>query len=122
MTNSLYSRLSGYDGIAMFATNVVLAARKDDLLGRFWTNRGEDRNARELQLLIDFFVKETGGQMYYKGRDMALSHKGMGINEADWARFLEIAGSVAGEMGVGPEEGGEVMAFFDSLKADIVTG
>ncbi len=120
MTTSLYSRLGGYDGIALFATNVVLSARKDDLLGRFWTNRGEDRNERELQLLIDFFVKETGGQMYYKGRNMALSHKGMGISEADWARFVEIAGNVAGEMGVGPDEGGEVMAFFDSLKNDIV--
>jgi len=120
MTNSLYSRLGGYDGIAMFATNVVLSARKDELLGRFWTNRGEDRNARELQLLIDFFVKETGGQMYYKGRNMALSHKGMGTTEADWARFLEIAGNVAGEMGVGPDEGGQVMGFFDSLKDDIV--
>lgn len=120
MTSTLYSRLSGYDGIAMFATNVVLTARKDELLGRFWANRGEDRNARELQLLIDFFVKETGGQMYYKGRDMLRAHRGMGITEADWSRLIEIAANVAGEMGVGPDEGGEVMAFFDSLKADIV--
>lgn len=120
MTTSLYSRLGGYDGIAMFANKLVGAARKDDLLGRFWTNRGEDRNARELQLLIDFFVKETGGQMYYKGRDMALSHKGMGITEADWTRFIEIAVSVAGDIGVGLDEGGEVLAFFDNLKADIV--
>jgi len=122
MTTSLYTRLGGYDGLAMFSTSVVGAARKDDLLERFWTNRGEDRNARELQLLIDFLVKETGGQMYYRGRDMALSHAGMGITSADWTRFIEIVVSVAGEMGVGPDEGGEVMAFLDSLKADIVTG
>lgn len=121
MTDTLYSRLGGYDGLAMFSTTVVGLARKDDLLGRFWTNRGEDRNARELQLLIDFFVKETGGQMYYKGRDMALTHEGMGITKADWTRFIEIVVSVAGDMGVGPDEGGEVMAFLDSLKADIVT-
>lgn len=44
----------------------------------------------------------------------------MGITEADWNRFIEIVGSVAGELGVQPTEGGEVMAFFDSLKADIV--
>lgn len=122
MADSLYSRLGGYDGIAMFASNVVGLARKDDLLGRFWTNRGEDRNARELQLLIDFFVKETGGQMYYRGRDMVLSHQGMGITEDDWRRFIEIAVKVAGDMGVGPDEGGEVMAFFDGLKGDIVSG
>lgn len=121
MTDSLYSRLGGYDGLAMFSTTVVGLARQDDLLGRFWTNRGEDRNARELQLLIDYFVKETGGQMYYKGRDMALTHQGMGITEADWTRFIEIVVSVAGDMGVGPDEGSEVMAFLNSLKADIVT-
>ena len=105
----------------MFSTSVVGMARKDDLLGKFWTNRGEDRNARELQLLIDYFVKETGGQMYYRGRDMALSHAGMGITEADWGRFIEIVVSVAGDMGVGPNKGGEVITFLDSLKADIVT-
>ena len=121
MTDTLYARLGGYDGLVMFSTTVVGMARKDDLLGRFWTNRGEDRNARELQLLIDYFVKETGGQMYYKGRDMALAHQGMGITGADWTRFIEIVVSVADDMGVGPTEGGEVMAFLESLKADIVT-
>ncbi len=121
MTASLYQRLGGYDGIATFATSVIALAREDDLLGRFWLNRGEDRNQRELQLLIDFFVRETGGRMYYRGRDMALAHKGMGVSEADWDRLMEIAGQVAGSMGVGPTEGGEVMAFFDSLKPEIVT-
>lgn len=120
MTSSLYSRLGGYDGIAKFSTDVVGLARKDVLLSRFWNNRGEDRNARELQLLIDYIVKATGGQMYYKGRDMALTHQGMGITEADWAKFIEIVVSVAGDMGVGPDEGGEVMGFLESLKADIV--
>lgn len=120
MTDSLYSRLGGYDGIAAFSTMLVAQARNDKLLGRFWSDSGEDRLARELQLLIDYLVKETGGQMYYTGRDMALAHKGMGINEADWERFIEIVTSVAGELGVGPTEGGEVMAFLDSLKADIV--
>jgi len=121
MADSLYSRLGGYDGIALFATTLVGQARKDELLARFWANRGEDRIARECQLLIDYLVKETGGQMYYTGRDMALSHQGMGITEVDWARFIEIVTGVAGELGVGPTEGGEVMDFLNSLKADIVT-
>ncbi len=122
MTDSLYTRLGGYDGIAMFATTLVGQARKDELLERFWANRGEDGISRELQLLIDYLVKETGGQTYYTGRDMALSHQGMGITDADWTRFIEIVANVAGELGVGPTEGGEVMNFLDSLKADIVTG
>lgn len=122
MKNTLYARLGGYDALALFASKLVRQAQADALLRRFWANRGEDRKARELQMLIDYLVRETGGQMYYTGRDMALAHKGMGITQADWARFIEIVVSVAGELGVGATEGGEVMAFLDTLKADIVTG
>jgi len=122
MTTSLYMRLGGYDAIAMFATKLIDQAQQDEILGRFWENRGEDRNARDLQILIDYLVKQTGGHMYYTGRSMALAHQGMGITEVDWARFIEITGNVAGDLGVGQIEGGEVMTFLDSLKADIVSG
>ena len=121
MADSLYSRLGGYDGIAKFATSLVGQARQDKVLARFWTDRSEDSISREMQLLINYLVSETGGQMFYAGRDMALSHQGMGIDEADWTRFIEIVTSVAGDLGVGPTEGGEVLSFLDSLKADIVT-
>ena len=121
MTDSLYSRLGGYDAIATFATMVVGNAQDDDLLGRFWANRNEDSNARDLQSLIDYMVSQTGGEMYYRGRDMALAHKGMSINGADWMRFIDIVVGVAGELGVGEAEGAEVMAFLDSLKSEIVT-
>lgn len=121
MTASLYTRLGGYDAIATFATMAVGNAQKDELLGRFWANRNEDSNARDLQSLIDYLVNQTGGQMYYRGRDMALAHKGMGINGSDWDRFIEIVVAVAGELGVGQTEGAEVMAFLEGLKSDIVT-
>ena len=121
MSASLYSRLGGYDAIAMFATKLISQAQADELLGRFWANRGEDRKARDLQILINFLVNQTGGQMYYTGRDMALAHKGMGITDGDWDRFIDIVISVAGELGVGETEGGEVMAFLNGLKGDIVT-
>jgi hemoglobin len=120
MSDSLYTRLGGYDAVATFATKLVGQAQKDDLLARFWENRAQDRLDSELQLLINYLVQQSGGQMYYAGREMLITHKGMGITEADWARFLEITGSVAGELGVGPTEGGEVMALLDSLKADIL--
>lgn len=101
MSVSLYDRLDGYDALAIFATKVIETAQKDGTLRRFWVNRSEDTNARDLQSLIDFTVNATGGQMYYRGRDMALAHKGMGITPIDWQRFIEIVDGVAGEMGVG---------------------
>jgi hemoglobin len=121
MSVSLYDRLGGYDAIAIFADRLIAAARADSLLGRFWAHRGEDRLARDLQMLVDYLVRETGGQMYYTGRDMALAHAGMGITAVDWTRFLDIVIRVAGELGVGPSEGKEVMAFLQSWKSDIVT-
>lgn len=121
MTVSLYDRLGGYDAIAEFASTLIARAQGDSVLGRFWHHRSADRGARDLQLLIDYLVRETGGRMYYTGRNMALAHAGMGITDVDWTRFLEIVVEVAGELGVGAPEGGEVMAFLDSLKADIVT-
>ena len=62
---------------------------------------------------MDYLVRDTGGEM-------ALAHKGMGITEADWARFIELVTSVAGELGVGPTEGDEVMAYLEGLEAEIV--
>lgn len=61
MTKSLYLRLGGYDAVATFATQLSAQAQKDDLLGRFWRNRGEDRDVRDLQMLINYLVNQAGG-------------------------------------------------------------
>jgi hemoglobin len=52
---------------------------------RFSQNRGTYGMRREKQLLIDFLCASAGGPLYYTGRDMALSHKGMKISASDWA-------------------------------------
>ena len=58
--------------------------KADPQLGRFWKNRGKDGMRREQQLLVDFLCASAGGPLYYVGRDMKLSHEGMGIDESDW--------------------------------------
>ena len=60
----------------------------DKKLGRFWAHRAEDSIRREKQLLINFLCSAAGGPMFYVGRDMKTSHKGMGIDEDDWTAFL----------------------------------
>ena len=85
---SLYERLGGYDGITAFANDLLPRLQRDPQLGRFWQNRGDDGIAREKQLLIDFLCASAGGPLYYTGRDMATSHKGMGITARDWEIFL----------------------------------
>jgi hemoglobin len=117
---TLYERLGGYDAIAAVANDLLPRLRNDPQLGRFWKNRAEDSIMREKQLLIDFLCASAGGAMYYRGRDMRLSHRGMGISDSDWNVFLGHAGATLAKFKVPEAEQREVVAFVQSLKKDIV--
>ena len=80
---SLYERMGDYDGITAFVNILLPRLQADAQLGRFWQNRGTDGMERKKQLLIDFLSTSASGPMYYTGRDMKLSHKGMRISESE---------------------------------------
>ena len=117
---SLYERLGGYDGIVAFTNDLLPRLQADTQLGRFWQNRGDDGIAREHQLLIDYLCASAGGPIYYTGRDMKLTHKGMKISERDWSIFLEHAGATMKALQVPQQECDEVAGFVTSLNPDIV--
>lgn len=117
---SLYERLGGYDGVTTFANDLLPRLQADSKLGRFWQHRGDDGMAREKQLLIDFLCSSAGGPMYYTGRDMETTHKGMNINEEDWAVFLQHAGATMEALHIPKQECDDVVGFVLSLKDDIV--
>ena len=117
---SLYERLGGYDAIAAVCGNLLPRLMGDARLGRFWQNRGDDGIRREKQLLIDFLCASAGGPMYYTGRDMKLSHKGMNISEADWTAFLGHLNATLDAIKVPKTERDQVVAFIQSTQADIV--
>jgi hemoglobin len=119
-TKSLYERLGGYDAISAVSNDLVDRLQADPQLGRFWQHRGEDGLKRERQLLVDFLCAAAGGPMYYTGRDMKLSHKGMRISESDWNIFLNHAAATLDKFKVPQPERDEVVAFVLSTKADIV--
>lgn len=117
---SLYERLGGYDGIAAFVDNLLPRVKADSQLGRFWLHRGDDRNEREQQLLVDYLCSNAGGPVYYRGRDMKLSHQGMQITESDWSVFMGHAGDTMAALNVPQQECDDVAAFVVSLKDEIV--
>jgi hemoglobin len=115
---SLYERLGGYTAIAAVANDLLPRLRADPQLGRFWAHRGEDGIMREKQLLIDFLC--AGGPMYYRGRDMALTHRGMRISDSDWDVFLGHAAATLAKFQVPQAEQRDVVAFVQSLKKECV--
>ncbi len=117
---TLYERLGGYDAIAAVAGDLLPRLQGDPQLGRFWENRAEDGIAREKQLLIDYLSASAGGPMLYTGRDMKLSHAGMGIDESDWSVFIGHVEASLDHFAVPEAEKNDVLAFIDSTKADIV--
>ena len=119
-TKTLYERLGGYDAIAAVADDLLPRLQADARLARFWEHRGEDGVRREKQLLIDFLCASAGGPLYYSGRDMTTSHKGMKISESDWAAFLGHLNATLEAFKVPQAERNEVVAFVESTKRDIV--
>ncbi len=117
---TLYERLGGYDAISAVVSNLLPRLKADPQLARFWDHRGEDGVAREKQLLIDFLCSNAGGPLYYTGRDMKTSHKGMRISERDWSAFLGHLNATLDTFQVPQRERGEVVAFIQSTKPDIV--
>ena len=117
---TLYERLGGYAAIAAVANDLLPRLRTDPQLGRFWAHRGEDGVTREKQLLIDFLCATTGGPMYYRGRDMVLTHRGMRISDSDWTVFLGHAAATLAKFQVPEAEQRDVVAFVQSLKKEII--
>jgi hemoglobin len=120
MTDSLYKRLGGYDAITAVVDDLLARLMADDQLGRFWKNRGLDGVRREKRLLIDFLCAAAGGPLFYTGRDMGTSHKGMGISESDWQVFLGHVEASLARFEVPAAERAEVLGFIGGTKADIV--
>jgi hemoglobin len=117
---TLYERLGGYDGIAAINNDLMPRVIADPQIGRFWQNRGDDGIAREHQLLNDFMCSCAGGPVYYTGRDMITTHKGMKISESDWSVLLGHAGDTMAALNVPQQECDDVVAFVLSLKNSIV--
>jgi hemoglobin len=118
--SSLYQRLGGYDAVTAVANDFLPRLTSDSSLGRFWEHRGEDGVRGEKELLISFLCSSAGSPGYYTGRDMRLTHKGMGINANDWSLFVEHLCSTLEKFEVPAREREELLAYIHSLQVAIV--
>jgi hemoglobin len=121
MSDTLYTRLGGYDAIVAVVDDLLARLKADAQLGRFWQHRGEDGVLRERQLLINFLSSSAGGPLMYVGRDMKTTHKGMGISESDWLAFIGHVDATLASFEVPASERTAVIGFVGGIKGDPVT-
>ena len=122
VTVSLYQRLGGYDAIAAATDELLARLQADPQLRDYWKGASNNNQRKARQLIVDFMAEAAGGPAYYTGRDMKTSHEGMHIDERDWEGFMRHSAATLDHFGVSDREKDDVLAFFSSLKAEVVEG
>jgi hemoglobin len=117
---SLYKRLGGYDAAAAAVDDLLQQLHGDPQLGSYWKGTSRDSHRRDRQLIVDYMVEAAGGPAFYTGRDMTLSHVGLGISDSDWQVFIQHAAATLEQLSVPAKEKDEVLTFLTSLKGDII--
>src|SRR5215203_2704406 len=121
-TQSLYQRLGGYDAIAAATDDLLARLQGDPRLRDYWKGASTNNQHKARQLIVDFMTEAAGGPAYYTGRDMKTSHAGMHIDDSDWEAFMRHAAATLDHFLVASPDKDEVLAFFGSLKTEIVEG
>ncbi len=117
---SLYTRLGGYDAIALVVDDFITRLATDKRFEKFFTGFSDDSKKRLRQHILDQFCAAAGGPCVYTGREMRTSHKGLGITEADWDAAAKHLVEALDKYKVPEAEKNDLLAFVVSQKKDIV--
>ena len=120
MKKSLYERLGGYNAVAAVVDDFVGRLVADRQFERFFVGHSNDSKKRIRQHIVDQFCAAAGGPCVYTGRTMKDSHVGLNITEADWDAAAKHLVATLDKFKVPEHEKNELLAFVNTLKADIV--
>ncbi len=117
---SLYTRLGGYDAIAAVTDEFLERLFNDPTIGYYWAGDSNDTKRRDRQLIVDFMCEAAGGPVFYTGRDMKISHEGLGISQQQYDVLMEHCVATLDKFEVPDREKGEVCDFLNGLRVDII--
>ena len=122
MTQILFERLGGIDGITAIVDDVVLAHMNNPAISaRFLPYTDEpERLALIKKHTIDFFSAGSGGAVAYTGRDMPTTHKGMNISPTEYMYVIDDILLVLDKHKADDETKKDVLAILWSLKEMII--
>lgn len=119
MSESLYERLGGTEGITKIAGDAV------DLhfVNKSIATRFENMKASVDQLkngAATFFIMGTGGPAVYKGKDMLAAHKGMNATDTEFVEIISDVMQALDQNNIGQREREEVLFVLFGMRKDIV--
>lgn len=117
MSQSLYERLGGSEGITSIANDVVDLHLKNPAIA----TRFEAADPVKLKnLAATFFITGTGGPNVYEGRDMITTHKHMNISHQEFMAVCDDALEALQMNGIGQREQEEVLFVFYSMRNEVI--
>ncbi|MES0327685.1 MAG: group 1 truncated hemoglobin [Gammaproteobacteria bacterium] len=117
MSELLYERLGGSEGITRIANDVI----DNHMANKTIANRFAESDVTALKnAAATFFIAGTGGPSVYKGKDMLATHKGMNIAAAEFMAVLDDALAALEKNNIGQREQEEVLFVLYSMRSQIV--
>lgn len=117
MSETLYERLGGSEGIKAIASDAV----DNHLANEAIATRYADFDVDKLKHgAATFFIAGTGGPDVYKGKDMLSTHKGMNISALEFMEVLNDILTALNKNNVGQREQEEVLYTLYSMRSEIV--
>jgi hemoglobin len=117
MSESLYERLGGTNGITSIAGDVINNHMANPVISVRFAESDVDalKNAA-----ATFFIAGTGGPDVYKGKDLVGAHKAMNITATEFMAVLDDALSALEKNGVGQREQEEVLFALYSMRSQVM--
>jgi len=117
---SLYKRLGGREGIAGVVDAFVANALADPRIGPAFKSLPADKVGPLKTNIADFICENTGGPCSYGGRTMKDSHRGLGLEKADFDACNAALAKALDSKNVAAADKEQVMKLVASLMNDIV--
>ena len=117
MSESLYERLGGTEGITQIANDLVDIHLLNPVIAPRFINSDPDNLKKGAAA---FFISAAGGPQVYEGKDMLGTHRGMNIYEHEFLSTLDDVLKTLQKNNIGQREQEEALFALYNLKSEIV--
>ena len=119
---TIYDKLGGAEGISAIVDDIVDQHILNENIKHYFIPLKENPEYFEQfkQHVKDFLSSGTGGSVEYKGRDMARSHQGLNLSEADFLHAIDDILLVLDKHQIDRNSRNEVLAILYSMKWDVI--